>query len=352
MTAGNKDRDEEQQRKLLPSTDEVEKLENGSSFAQNFGAIAIVALWICISCSMILFNKAILATMEFGFPMLLTTVHMTFAAFLTRILARFTNLLPSLKEKTVTTDIIIWKFIPIALLFSVSLVLSNTAYLYLSVSYIQMLKAFTPVAVLITSNILKLESSKYLEFVIITLICIGVAISSYGESLFSWPGFIVQTLAILAESSRLVLTNLLLRDLKLDPLTMLYYVSPLCGLFIGCAGFITEFHRVPWMLLLDVTNKLDVVLLVNCCVAFSLNVAVVLVLEKTSALVFTLAGVIKDILLIILSVVIFNAPVTLLQYLGYALALVGLNLHKEYKKDPHKYINLLERAFNSNSNST
>ena len=71
------------------------------------------------------------------------------------------------------------------------------------------------------------------EIYIVVLICVGVAIASVGETFFSWVGFTFQTLAILAESSRLVLTNVLLKSLKLDPLSSLYYVAPLCALFIG-----------------------------------------------------------------------------------------------------------------------
>lgn len=50
----------------------------------------------------------------------------------------------------------------------------------------------------------------------------------------------------------------------------------------------------------------------------------------------TLAGIVKDILLVILSVAVFGSPVTPLQYAGYGVALLGLNLHKEFKKNPDR----------------
>jgi hypothetical protein len=59
----------------------------------------------------------------------------------TRILQRTTNLLDGAKEVHMTKDMFMKSILPIGLLFSGSLILSNTAYLYLSVSYIQMLKA-------------------------------------------------------------------------------------------------------------------------------------------------------------------------------------------------------------------
>jgi hypothetical protein len=69
-------------------------------------------------------------------------------------------------------------------------------------------------------------------------------------------------------------------------------------------------------------------LFMNAAVAFCLNVAVVFLIGKTSSLVLTLSGVLKDILLVILSVIIWSTPVTALQMFGYAIALGGLIWYK------------------------
>ena len=177
-----------------------------------------------------------------------------------------------------------------------------------------MLKAFTPVAVLIFSFFAGLEKTSCTEVYIVTIICVGVALTSVGEIYFSWLGFTFQSLAILAESTRLVLTNLLMKSLKLDPLSSLYYVAPLCCLFIGVACLVFEARELPWERMLQ--TEFILVMLVNGLVAFTLNVAVVLLIGNTSALVLTLAGIAKDILLVMLSVAIFGSPVTPLQYAG------------------------------------
>ena len=188
-----------------------------------------IVFWISISCSMILFNKAVLSEMNFAFPMFLTTWHMTLATVLTQIMARTTAMLPSVSEGKVTKEDFKRKIIPIAVLFSVSLILSNKAYIYLSVSYIQMLKAFTPCCVLAFSYIAGLEASSHIEVYIVLVICLGVAMTSVGETFFSMTGFIYQTCGIMAESSRLVCLNILMKDLKLDPLSNLYYIAPCCA---------------------------------------------------------------------------------------------------------------------------
>lgn len=281
--------------------------------------------------------------MKFPFPMFLTTWHMTLATVLTQILARTTNMLPAVNEKKVDSKAIYRQILPVSIFFAISLVLANKAYIYLAVSYIQMLKAFTPVAVLIFSFFAGLEKTTQIELYIVTVICIGVAIASVGETYFSWIGFTFQALAILAESSRLVLTNIVLKSLKLDSLSTLYYVAPLCAVLIGIACAIFEADHLPWEMMQS--QGFVVVMLVNGFVAFALNVAVVMLIGNTSALVLTLAGIVKDILLVGLSVTLFGSPVTAMQYGGYGLALLGLNMHKEYKKSPERVTYLLNYIF-------
>jgi hypothetical protein len=60
----------------------------------------------------------------------------------------------------------------------------------------------------------------------------------------------------------------------------------------------------------------------------------VLLISNTSALVLSLGGILKDILLVALSVVFFQAPVSTLQIFGYAISLYSMNVYKDYKANP------------------
>lgn len=207
----------------------------------------------------------------------------------------------------------------------------------------QMLKAFTPVAVLIFSFFAGIEVPSYMEVSIVMIICVGVALTSAGESFFSWTGFTFQALGILAESSRLVLTGVLMKKTKLDPLSNLYYVAPVCMMFTGLACLVFELQDLPFERMQ--TTDFMLIMVVNGGVAFTLNLAVVLLITNTSPLVLTLSGIVKDILLVVLSVTVFGSPVTPLQYAGYGVALLGLNLHKEYKKNPERIGQLVTYMF-------
>lgn len=60
-----------------------------------------------------------------------------------------------------------------------SLILSNYAYLTLSVSFIQMLKAFNPVAILLISFAFKIQEPNGRLTLIVFLISIGCALGEY-----------------------------------------------------------------------------------------------------------------------------------------------------------------------------
>lgn len=75
--------------------------------------------------------------MNFPFPMFLTSWHMLVSTVLTQILSKTTDMLPGVKAGHVTNKVITNQVLPVAILFSISLIFANKAYVYLSVSFIQ-----------------------------------------------------------------------------------------------------------------------------------------------------------------------------------------------------------------------
>lgn len=148
--------------------------------------------------------------------MYLFRVLILYQAIGTRVLQRTTNLLDGVKDANVTKDKFIYSILPIGFLFSGSLVLSNSAYLHLSVAFIQMLKvmlaikpsdsvpdlfvplqAFNPVAILLISFAFRLQEPNRKLILIVLMISCGVSIASYGELEFDILGFIIQSLAVI-----------------------------------------------------------------------------------------------------------------------------------------------------------
>ncbi|KAF2218203.1 triose-phosphate transporter family-domain-containing protein [Elsinoe ampelina] len=286
-----------------------------------------IAAWIGLSSSVILFNKWILSSAGFRFPIVLTTWHLGFATLMTQIMARFTSTLDSRKKVPMTGRIYLRAIVPIGLMFSLSLICGNLTYLYLSVSFIQMLKATTPVAVLLATWSMGLAPPNMKTLGNVSFIVLGVIIASVGEIKFVLIGFLFQIGGIVFEAIRLTMVQRLLSsaEFKMDPLVSLYYFAPACAVMNGLTALVVE---VPKMTLADIEKVGYFNLLANAFVAFALNVSVVFLIGRTSSLVLTLSGVLKDILLVLASMLIFRDPVSGLQFFGYSIALGGLVYYK------------------------
>ncbi|EAW13767.1 uncharacterized protein ACLA_044870 [Aspergillus clavatus NRRL 1] len=280
-----------------------------------------VLSWIFWSNATILLNKWIINSADF--PIILTCWHLIFATILTQILARTTRLLDGRKSISMDTRMYCRSIIPIGLLYCGSLVCSNVVYLYLNISFIQMLKAAGPVVTLITSWSWRVAKPSAAAFINILVITISVALAVSGEVKFSWLGFCFQFASLVFDANRLVMVQILLSDseYRMDPLVSLYYFAPVCAVMTSVVASYTEYPTFEWRAVMQ-TGWM--VLLLSAAIGFMLNVSIFLLIGKTSGLAMTLISIPKNILLIAISVLLWHTPIHPLQILGYTVALVSL----------------------------
>jgi hypothetical protein len=236
-----------------------------------------ITVWIVLGYSMILFNKLILSTWNFHYPFFLTFWHSLCGTILTQILSRTTNLLPGVKENKLNFNDYCIKIVPYAFCCGISLVLGNKAYKFLSLGYIQMLKAIQPVPLLIMYIIFGREKFSLLQMIIVLIVTSGVLMTSIGELQFTWIGFWIQSTAVMADCGRNFLVEVTLKDLSLDSLSMLYYSAPTisAAIFIGFATF--EFEPMWAAYFLDqnlFSYSFLLVLFASGALAVCLNLAV------------------------------------------------------------------------------
>jgi drug/metabolite transporter (DMT)-like permease len=289
-----------------------------------------VGIWIFLSFTVIIFNKYILDRKMYNwpFPISLTMIHMAFCSSLAFLLVRVLKVVEPVVG--MTREFYMSSVVPIGALYSLSLWLSNSAYIYLSVSFIQMLKALMPVAVYSTGVLLKKEVFKSQTMANMVGISLGVGIAAYGEAKFNGWGVMLQLGAVAFEAIRLVLIQILLtsKGISLNPITSLYYVAPCCFAFLS----------IPWILIeypsLRDTSSFQFDYLVfgtNAACAFALNLAVFLLVGKTSALTMNVAGVVKDWLLIAFSWSVILDRVTSINLVGYGIAFIGVCFYNHAK---------------------
>jgi hypothetical protein len=203
--------------------------------------------------------------------------------------------------------------------------------------------------VLLTSWVLGVSQPNLKVFLNVSAIVVGVVIASIGEVKFVLIGFLFQLGGIFFEALRLTMVQRLLSssEFKMDPLVSLYYFAPVCAVMNGVVALIWEVPKISMSEVYDV--GLFTFFLNGLC-AFLLNVSVVFLVRppqppsplslgraaltygeqigKTSAVVLTLCGVLKDIMLVGASMAIWGTHVSGLQFFGYSIALCGMVYYK------------------------
>ncbi|KAF9623086.1 hypothetical protein IFM89_036483 [Coptis chinensis] len=250
-----------------------------------------ILLYIFLSSGQIFFNKWVLSSKQinFPYPLGLTLLHMVFSSVLCFLLTKVFKIVNV--EEGMTLDIYTTSVIPIGAMFAMTLWLGNTAYMYISVAFAQMLKAIT---VFILGVAAGLELMSCIMFFIMSLISFGILVASYGE------------------------------DLKLNPISVMYYVSPCSALCLFIPWIFLELPKMnvngPW-------SFQPPVLTLNSLCTFALNLLVFLVISHTSALTIHVAGVVKDWVVILLSALLFaDTKLTVINLFGYGIGnIVGAN---------------------------
>ncbi|XP_057415836.1 probable sugar phosphate/phosphate translocator At2g25520 [Lotus japonicus] len=288
-----------------------------------------VAIWIFLSFTVIVYNKYILDRKMYNwpYPISLTMIHMGFCSSLAYLLVRVFKLV---EPVSMSRELYLKSVVPIGALYSLSLWFSNSAYIYLSVSFIQMLKALMPVAVYSIGVLFKKESFRNETMANMVSISMGVAVAAYGEAKFDVFGVSLQLLAVAFEATRLVLIQILLnsKGISLNPITSLYYIAPCCLVFLSVPWLIVEYPSLRD----NSSFHLDFAVFgTNSVCAFALNLAVFLLVGKTSALTMNVAGVVKDWLLIAFSWSVIKDTVTPVNLIGYGLAFLGVCYYNHSK---------------------
>ena len=106
-------------------------------------AAVVSAMFFCVASStIIMLNKWIISVLGFRFPMTLSLLGMVFSLMCSATLTKLTTL--STRNVEITARFCLLRAAPIGLLTALTLYFGNLAYVDLSVSFLQMLKASTP----------------------------------------------------------------------------------------------------------------------------------------------------------------------------------------------------------------
>lgn len=290
-------------------------------------------LYFLFNLTLTLYNKLVLV--RFPFPYTLTALHTfsgTLGSYLAMELDYFT---PANLSKRETFLLSLF-----SLLYTINIAISNLSLQLVTVPFHQVVRASTPIFIVILSYFSLSRSMSVPKLVSLLPVIAGVALATYGDYYFSMPGLLLTLLGTLLAALKTIATHLLqtgqysssrrfarilpTRALKLHPLDLLLRMSPLafiqCVLYAHLSG---ELDRVHAYSVAHMNSRRAASLAINAAIAFALNVVSFTANSKVGPLSMTVAANVKQVLTILLAVSIFNLTITPTNALGIVLTLFG-----------------------------
>ncbi|KAL6145197.1 hypothetical protein ACLB2K_055885 [Fragaria x ananassa] len=295
---------------------------------------SLIVLWYSSNIGVLLLNKFLLSNYGFRFPIFLTMCHMSACAILSYISIVFLKVVPLQTLKSRSQFL---KIATLSVVFCGSVVGGNISLRYLAISFNQAVGATTPFFTALFAYLATLKREAWVTYAALVPVVTGVVIASGGEPSFHFFGFVMCISATAARAFKSVLQGILLSSdgEKLNSMNLLLYMSPIAILVLLPAALIMEPNVVDATLSLGREHKfMWLLLLVNSVMAYSANLSNFLVTKHTSALTLQVLGNAKGAVAVVISILLFKNPVTVIGIGGYMITVMGVVAYGEAKRSP------------------
>lgn len=176
--------------------------------------LILVVLFMMVGPALILLNKFIMQDMQFPYPLCLSGFGIASSALFARVLV-FLKFASIERSEEVEGALYYRRVLPVGIAFAGTLATGNMVYLLLDVGLIQMLKSFTPVVMMALLFSTGIETPDRPVVISILIISFGTALTCSYTPNAPILGLAVMLVSEIFEAVRLVLTQFLLKDVKL-----------------------------------------------------------------------------------------------------------------------------------------
>jgi len=312
--------------------------------------IGLVLLWYLFSLCISLYNKWMFDKdrLNFAFPLFTTSAHMVVQFALAGLVLFF---VPSLRPQSAhnsnsggsrhdaepTNKPIMDKLFyltrvgPCGAATGLDIGLGNTSLKFISLTFYTMCKSSSLAFVLLFAFIFRLETPTWRLVSIIGIMTIGVILMVSGEVEFKLGGFVLVISAAFFSGLRWGLTQILLlrHPATSNPFSSIFFLTPvmflvLFGLAIPVEGFGPLAEGFG-----ELSKEFGVILaplflLMPGCIAFLMTAAEFALLQRTSVVTLSIAGIFKEVLTISVASVIFHDQLTVVNLIGLIITLIAI----------------------------
>jgi drug/metabolite transporter (DMT)-like permease len=277
-------------------------------------------------------NKSVMEFSQFRFPVTLSYLHQALSTFLCLFFTTICHYDPDsakrrdFHDQPLDYEETIWRrVIALSLLFSLNIIFGNVSLRHCSVAFVQVVRAIIPMSTMIFSVLFLHSKYSALHYISCFVVCIGVAFSCFGEINLTTFGFFATVFGCFLSSLKSISVKLSLSGAyEIQPFNLLNRMSPISGMemfvLILMAGEHKEmvsnqhYRGTLWPIFS---------VLITGIIAFFVNLTNFLATFHTSPLTVTIVGCVKQVVTIVISVIVFDKKLTMLNTFGVIVTTCG-----------------------------
>ncbi|KAL7946684.1 TPT domain-containing protein [Trichoderma barbatum] len=310
--------------------------------------VVLILLWYLFSLSISLYNKWMFDEdrLNFAFPLFTTSMHMVVQFILSALVLFF---VPSLRpQRSHTSDMgrsrheteassIMSKMFyltrvgPCGAATGLDIGLGNTSLKFISLTFYTMCKSSSLAFVLLFAFAFRLEKPTWRLVAIIAVMTMGVILMVFGEVEFKLGGFVLVIAAAFFSGFRWGLTQILLlrNPATSNPFSSIFFLTPVMFLTLFSIAIPVEGFGPLWEGMKALTAEWGTVmtplfLLFPGCIAFLMTASEFALLQRTSVVTLSIAGIFKEVVTISAASVVFKDKLTLVNFIGLVITMVAI----------------------------
>jgi solute carrier family 35 protein C2 len=291
--------------------------------------IALVILgWYVMGTLLVSSNKVLFDLLKVEIPLLSTFIHFSVTSFvLVAVRASCPDLIPKV---SITRAEFIRAVLPVAITTALDVGLSNMAYSRLPISIMTVLKSSSVVFIYTVGVLFSIERFRWRTSLVCLVIATSIALAApsqaqdedTNESAFI-SGVIMVCVAVVSLSIRWVLIQSLTK--RYTPLQLVYVIQPTSALVMLPFAAAFELNLKLYALLSSSSLWLPVLLVFGSAfIAMLLLICEYKIVHATSSLTLSIAGIGKEVLTLVLSLVLFGESFSTKQYIAISVSIVGI----------------------------
>lgn len=286
--------------------------------------------WGASSGLIILVNDAVLNAYDFPYPIAVSATGPLVSWMLAAVMVMTGTVR---LERVMTVREWLLTVFPIGFFTAVTFAAGNQLYLYLSVSFIQMMKSLSPCVVFFMLALAGLDTVTREKVISVATMTLGMSVACATEETFTILGLALMIIGEGAEAMRMVLFQHFMGNRGFGLLEGLFYTCPANFFFLSIGVAVFEQREITLRGDLRIVRENPMPFIAVSVLGFIVMVTTLGVIKTCGSLTFKAAGQVRNVAIIMLSVIFMGEKTTVLQLVGYAMNVMGFAYYQKYKTD-------------------